>query len=191
MDLVHNLKGKLVVYCLECEPDAEGRPFRYVGSTNNCERRMAEHMGVKEGGAAWCKSHKPVDVISVRVCNSKEEAAVMETMLCSLHQATIGYQQARGSRWNMNQDMKKKPPYFDKVQEYYIDKEEDAATATPPVSREESPENIKLPTMLPPGYNILLKENGITEDKPPVSAPCFNDAPDPTGRMPWLGIAVR
>ena len=48
---------------------------------------MAEHMGVKEGGAAWCKSHKPVDVISVRVCNTKEEAAVMETMLCSLHQA--------------------------------------------------------------------------------------------------------
>ena len=102
MDLVHNLKGKIVVYCLECEPDPEGRPFRYVGCTTNCERRMAEHMGMKEGGAAWCKSHKPVDVISVRVCNTKEEAAVMETMLCSLHQATIGYQQARGSRWNMN-----------------------------------------------------------------------------------------
>ena len=80
MDLVHNLKGKIVVYCLECEPDAEGRPFRYVGCTTNCERRMAEHMGMKEGGAAWCKSHKPVDVISVRVCNTKEEAAVMETM---------------------------------------------------------------------------------------------------------------
>ena len=56
MDLVHNLKGKIVVYCLECEPDAEGRPFRYVGCTTNCERRMAEHMGMKEGGAAWCKS---------------------------------------------------------------------------------------------------------------------------------------
>ena len=111
----------------------------------------------------------------------------METMLTSLHQAQIGYQQCRGSRWNMNQDMKKKPPYFDKVQEYFLD--DDAAT--PPVSREESPESIKLPTMLPPDYNILLKENGITEDKPPVSAPCFNDAPDPSGRMPWLGIAVR
>ena len=77
MDLVHNLKGKIVVYCLECEPDAEGRPFRYVGCTNNCERRMAEHMGMKEGGAAWCKSHKPVDVISVRVCNTKEELSLI------------------------------------------------------------------------------------------------------------------
>ena len=188
MDLVHNLKGKIVVYCLECEPDAEGRPFRYVGCTTNCERRMAEHMGVKGGGAAWCETHKPVDVISVRVCNSKEEAAVMETMLCSLHQATIGYQPARGSRWNMNQDMKKKPPYFDKAQEYYLDNE----TATPPPSREESPDTpeVKLPTMLPPEYSVLRDENGITEEKPPVSAPCFA-APDPSGTQPWLGIAVR
>ena len=193
MDLVHNLKGKLVVYCLECEPDADGRPFRYVGSTNNCERRMAEHMGVKEGGAAWCKSHKPVDVISVRVCNTKEEAAVMETMLCSLHQATIGYQQARGSRWNMNQDMKKNPPYFDKVQESFLDKPDSEASTTPPPSREESPDTpeVVLPKVLPPEYEILKQENGIVEDKPPVSCPCFNDAPDPSGRQPWLGIAVR
>ena len=94
----------------------------------------------------------------------------------------------------MNQDMKKKPPYFDKVQEYYIDKEDDAETATPPPSREDSPESvpeIKLPTMLPPEYDLLLEENGITEAKRPVSAPCFADAPDPSGRMPWLGIAVR
>ena len=88
-------------------------------------------------------------------------------------------------------DMKKKPPYFDKVQEYYLEKDDDAETATPPPSREESPETIKLPTVLPPDYDILLKENGIIEDKPPVSAPCFNDAPDPSGRKPWLGIAVR
>ena len=93
----------------------------------------------------------------------------------------------------MNMDMKKKPPHFDKVQEYYVDKEEDAETATPPPSREESPETpeVKLPTMLPPDYDLLLKENGITEETRPVSAPCFNGAPDPSGRMPWLGLAVR
>ena len=188
MDMVHNLKGNIVVYCLECEPDAEGRPFRYVGCTTNCERRMAEHMGVKGGGAAWCETHKPVDIISVRVCNSKEEAAVMETMLCSLHQAKIGYQQARGARWNMNQDMKKKPPYFDKATEYFLDDK----TATPPPSREESPDTpvVQLPTMLPHDYELLRDENGITEQKPPVSAPCFS-GPDPTGMKPWLGIAVR
>ena len=44
MDLVHNLKGKIVVYCLECEPDAEGRPFRYVGCTNNCLRSNSSRL---------------------------------------------------------------------------------------------------------------------------------------------------
>ena len=122
MDLCHNLKGRIIVYCLELEPDSEGRPYRYVGSTSSCERRCAEHMGVANGkGASWCASHKPIDIISVRVCNTQEEAAAMEVMLTSLHQATIGYQQVRGGRWNMNQDMKKKPPYFDKVQEYFLD----------------------------------------------------------------------
>ena len=194
MDLVHQLKGRIVVYCLECEPDSDGRPYRYVGTTSNCEKRLCEHMGIANGkGAAWCASHKPIDVISVRVCNTKEEAAVMEVMLTSLHQAQIGYQQTRGARWNMNQDMKRKPPYFDKVQEYYLDKAEETETATPPPSREESPgtPEVVLPRTLPPEYEILKQENGIVEVKPPVSAPCFNDAPDPTGRMPWLGIAVR
>ena len=192
MDLVHQLKGRIIVYCLECEPLPDGRPIRYIGQTSNCERRVAEHMGVANGkGASWCLAHKPIDIISVRVFSTKEEAAVMETMLTSLHQAQVGYQQVRGGRWCMCTDMKKKPPYFDKVQEYYLEKDDDAETATPPPSREESPETIKLPTVLPPDYDILLKENGIIEDKPPVSAPCFNDAPDPSGRKPWLGIAVR
>ena len=113
----------------------------------------------------------------------------METMLCSLHQPTIGYQQARGSRWNMNQDMKRKPPYFDKVQEYFLDNE----TATPPPSREESPETpvIKLPTVLPPEYELLAAENGITEETRPVSAPWCGDCPGPSGKKPWLGIAVH
>ena len=91
----------------------------------------------------------------------------------------------------MNQDMKK-TPYFDKVQEYFLDKP-DSDTATPPPTREVSPETpqLTLPQMLPPEYEILKKENGIVEDKPPISCPCFNDAPDPSGRQPWLGIAVR
>ena len=112
----------------------------------------------------------------------------METMLCGLHQATIGYQQCRGSRWNMNQDMKKKPPYFDKATEYYLDDK----TATPPPSREDSPDTpvVQLPTILPHDYELLRDENGITEERPPVSAPCFA-APDPSGTKPWLGIAVR
>ena len=71
---------------------------------------MAEHTGVKSGGAAWCKKYKPIDVISVRIVDSKEEAAVMEVMLCSLHMADIGAQHCRGGRWNMSGDMKKRLP---------------------------------------------------------------------------------
>ena len=70
----------------------------------------------------------------------------------------------------------------------------DSDTATPPPTREVSPESpgeLTLPKMLPPEYEILKTENGIVEDKPPVSCPCFNDAPDLSGRQPWLGIAVR
>ena len=89
----------------------------------------------------------------------------------------------------MNQDMKRSLPILTKVQEYFLDNE----TATPPPSREESPDTpvVKLPTMLPHDYELLRDENGITDEKPPVSAPCFANAPDPTGTKPWLGIAVR
>ncbi len=48
LDLVHNLKGKIVVYCLALEPDAGWKPWRYAGPTPNCERRMTEHMGGEE-----------------------------------------------------------------------------------------------------------------------------------------------
>ena len=49
---------------------------------------------------------------------------------------------------------------------------------------------VQLPTMLPHDYELLRDENGIIDQKPPVSAPCFS-APAPTGTKPWLGIAVR
>ena len=68
---------------------------------------LCEHLGLKKGGASWCALHKPIDIITCRVCNTKEEAAAMEVMLTALHQAQIGYQHCRGGRWNMPGDMKK------------------------------------------------------------------------------------
>ena len=84
LDLVHQLRGKYIVYVLALESD-DGKPRRYVGSSANVERRMAEHLGVKSGGAAWCKKYKPIDVISVRVVDSKDEAAAMEVILSLIH----------------------------------------------------------------------------------------------------------
>ena len=51
LDLVHQLRGKFIVYVLALQPDEDGKPRRYVGSSANVERRMAEHLGVKSVGS--------------------------------------------------------------------------------------------------------------------------------------------
>ena len=66
MDLVHQLKGRIIVYVLECEPLSDGRPIRYVGTTNNCERRTAEHMGIANG-KVLCDSDVVFEAIDIRV----------------------------------------------------------------------------------------------------------------------------
>ena len=176
LNLVHQLKGKHVVYVLALEAE-DGTPRRYVGHTTNVERRMAEHTGMKNGGALWCKKHRPVDVLTCRIVDSKEEAAAMEVMLVSLHQAKTGYQATKGGRWNMSNNMKKKPPYFDNADEYFL---------SPRSGTSDEVETLEVPEMLPPNYDILKEENGITEDKPPKSCPCFRDERDPEGRLRHL-----
>ena len=132
---------------------------------------MAEHTGVKSGGAAWCKKYKPIDVISVRIVDSKEEAAAMEVMLCAIHMTETGVNHTRGGRLNMIQDLKKRPAYFDNIEF--------------PSPRSEE-EQITLPDMLPPNYEVLRDENEITEQHPPKSCPCFRDERDPDGRLRHL-----
>ena len=179
LDLVHQLRGRHIVYVLALEPGEDGQPRRYIGSSCNCERRMAEHLGVKTGGAAWCKKHKPIDVLTTRVVETKEEAAAMEVMLCSLHMADIGIQNCRGGRWNMSGQMKRRPPYFEDC-EFQSPRSDVASPPTPPERQ------ITLPEMLPPNYEVLRDENGITEERPPKSCPIFRDERDPEGRLRHL-----
>ena len=42
------------------------------------------------------------------------------------------------------------------------------------------------PEMLPPNYEVLRDEHGITEQTPPKSCPCFRDERDPDGRLRHL-----
>ncbi len=172
LDLVHQLKGKIVVYCLALQPGEDGKPRRYVGSTSNVERRTAEHLGMKAGGAALCKKYRPIDVISVRIVDSKEEAAAMEVMLCAIHMAECGVNSTRGGRLNMPGDLKKRPLYFDNIE-----------FQSP---RENEERQLILPEMLPPAYEALRDENEITEERPPKSCPCFRDERDPDGRLRHL-----
>ena len=112
-DLVHKCRGKIVVYVLLCEPCPEtGNEIRYVGVSKDCERRTAQHCGVQPGGAKWTAEHVPIDIISVRIVDSDEEAAVMECMLFTLHAAKIGYNFMCGGRWNMVAKMLHPPPGF-------------------------------------------------------------------------------
>ena len=187
MDFCHNLRGKQIVYVLQCEPDADGNETRYVGSSSNIERRTAEHLGLKSGGAAWCKLHKPTTVLEVRLCNSKEEAAIMETMLTAVHQAQVGYQCCRGSRWNMPGPMKRPPPYFDDAKEYISPRSDEAADGS--TEAHDEPE-WEPPKDLPPCYEKLKEENGIQEDKPPVQCPCFINEKDPTGKFRHLAALL-
>ena len=190
MDFVHNLRGKHVVYVLQCEPDEQGNETRYVGCSTNIERRTAEHLGLKSGGAAWCKLHKPISVLEVRLCNSKEEAAIMETMLTAVHQSQVGYQCARGSRWNMPGPMKRPPPYFDDAKEYVSPRSDEAEPKTPEAQAEPKTPEWEPPKDLPPCYEKLKEENGIVEDRAPVQCPCFINEKDPTGKFRQLAALL-
>ena len=76
-------------------------------------------------------------------------------------------------------DMKKRPPYFEDI-EFQSPRSEDA-----PAPQEDAP-TLMLPDMLPPNYDVLRDENGVTEERPPKSCPCFRDERDPDGRLRHL-----
>ncbi len=92
-DMIHKCAGKKVVYVLLLESCPEtGKEPRYVGSTSNCEKRTAQHMGIIPGGAKWTESHRPVDVISCRVVKKTDaEMASLETnySFCILRRSNI------------------------------------------------------------------------------------------------------
>ena len=77
-------------------------------------------------------------------------------------------------------DMKKRPPYFDDI-EFQSPRSEEKE---PPV--DDAPE-VQLPCLLPPNYEVLRDENGVTEETPPKSCPCFRDERAPDGR--WRRLA--
>ena len=189
LDLCHQLKGKRVVYVLQCAPDEQGNECRYVGATTNVERRTAEHLGLLSGGAAWCQKHKPVTVLECRVVNTEEEAAVMENMLFNVHASQVGYQCCRGSRLNMPGPMRRPPAYMQNCREFNESPRSQESTA-PPSPEPKTPESWTPPTDLPPCYEKLRDENGITEDKPPVQCPCFINNKDPTGQYRQLAALL-
>jgi putative endonuclease len=68
----NRLNTKYYVYSLNLE---DGK--KYVGHTNNMERRMGEH--INGYGAKWTKKHPVESINRVTVCNSHTEAKKLET----------------------------------------------------------------------------------------------------------------
>ena len=52
LDLVHKQKGIICSYVLKLEGDEESDYYIYCGWSKDLEKRMLEHTGVREGGAA-------------------------------------------------------------------------------------------------------------------------------------------
>ena len=86
----------------------------------------------------------------------------------------------------MSGDMKKRPPYFEDI-EFQSPRSEDAPQeeTSDTVMGAPTPQ-LTLPDMLPPNYEVIRDENGVTEQHPPKSCPCFRDERDPDGRLRHL-----
>ena len=78
LGLVHKQKGTICSYCLKLEGDEENEYYVYVGWTNDLEKRMLEHTGIREGGASFCKLHKPIEILAVKIHESEQEAILCE-----------------------------------------------------------------------------------------------------------------
>ena len=108
---VHHCKGQFVAYVLRCDPKGTEYPaLYYVGKTCDWERRILQHCGKSDGGAQFTKAHIPIDIESVHVCKSEEEATFMEVGLWNLLAAKHGHQAIRGGRHNMDCGLMKFPP---------------------------------------------------------------------------------
>ena len=143
----------------------------------------------------------------------------MEVMLTAVHQSQTGYNCTKGGRWNMPGPMKRPPPYFDESKEYASPRSDETQVTevteghasetqghactpepgTPKANEVRAPETQAAepevtewtpPKDLPPCYEKLKEQTGITEEKPPVQCPCFINEKDPTGQYRHLAALL-
>lgn len=61
------------VYLLECADSTY-----YCGVAKDIERRVAEHNGLRAGGAKYTRSRRPVKLLAFTICRDKQEAYRLE-----------------------------------------------------------------------------------------------------------------
>ena len=106
LGLVHKQKGTICSYCLKLEGDDENEYYVYVGWTNDLEKRMLEHTGIREGGASFCKLHKPIEILAVKIHESEQEAILCEVANWNLWAGRLNDpDRVRGGRLNMTEKL--------------------------------------------------------------------------------------
>lgn len=61
------------VYLLEC---ADGT--YYCGAAKHLDRRLAQHNGLRPGGAKYTRTRRPVKLLAFRICPDKRSAYSLE-----------------------------------------------------------------------------------------------------------------
>ena len=106
LGLIHKQKGTIYSYCLKLEGDEENEYYVYVGWTNDLEKRMLEHTGIREGGASFCKLHKPIEILAVKIHESEQEAILCEVANWNLWAGRLNDpDRVRGGRLNMTEKL--------------------------------------------------------------------------------------
>ena len=98
----HHSKGKFVSYVLRLEGDEHAPFYIYCGSSQDIELRMLAATGIREyEQAAFCKLHPPIELLSLRLHESMEEAVVAECACYNLWAGKLGdHNRVRGGRMN-------------------------------------------------------------------------------------------
>lgn len=79
---------KMFIYVLECE---HGK--YYVGKTNNCTKRFAQH--VRSQGAVWTRMHPPKRIVEVKEAFDGYE----EDKITKMYMAKYGIDNVRGGSY--------------------------------------------------------------------------------------------
>ena len=102
LNAVHHQKNVICSCVLKLEGDDANPSYWYVGWTKDLEKRMLEHTGVREGGAAFCKLHKPTEILSVKIHETEQEAILCEVANWNLWAVKLNnFNRVRGGRLNM------------------------------------------------------------------------------------------
>ena len=110
LNLIHKQKGTICSYCLKLEGDEENEYYVYVGWTNDLEKRMLEHTGIRKGGASFCKLHKPIEILAVKIHESEQEAILCEVANWNHWAGRLqDPDRVRGGRLNMTEKLPYSP----------------------------------------------------------------------------------